>query len=104
MITAAPINKHYLLPSPIFSAREPYIVDTILGSCVAVCLYDVKLKFGGMNHYMLPLWNGEGLASPKYGNIANDKLFERMLRLGSSKQNLVAKVFGGSNQIGAINV
>jgi len=54
---------------------------------------------------MLPLWNGEGLASTKYGNIANEKLIERMIRLGCSYQNIIAKVFGGANQINsAINI
>ena len=46
---------------------------------------------------MLPLWNGQGLASPKFGNIAINKLLEKMLSLGSSKSNLQAKVFGGGN-------
>jgi chemotaxis protein CheD len=48
---------------------------------------------------MLPLWNGQGLASPKYGNIAAEKLVEKMLLLGSNKSNLVAKVFGGGEVI-----
>jgi len=48
---------------------------------------------------MLPLWNGEGLASPKYGNIAIEKLIERMLYLGSRKANLQAKIFGGGEVI-----
>jgi len=50
-----------------------------------------------MNHYMLPLWNGEGLATPKYGNIAIEKLLSRMLAMGSRKEHLTAKVFGGAN-------
>jgi chemotaxis protein CheD len=52
-----------------------------------------------MNHFMLPLWNGEGLASPKYGNIANEKLLEKMLSLGSKQANLRAKIFGGGEVI-----
>ena len=91
--------KHYLYPSALFAEKEPHWVDTILGSCVAVCLYDSKLKIGGINHYMLPLWNGNGLASPKFGNIATEKLIEKMIKNGSSTVNLVAKVFGGANQI-----
>ena len=75
----------------------------MLGSCVAVCLYDTQLKIGGINHYMLPLWNGTGLASPKYGNIAINKLIERMEKLGSNKANLVAKVFGGGNVLSSSN-
>ena len=53
------------------------------------------MKMGGINHYMLPLWNGDGLASPKFGNIAISKLIEKMLLLGSSQNNLRAKIFGG---------
>jgi len=48
---------------------------------------------------MLPLWNGEGLASPKYGNIAIEKLIARMLELGSKRNQLKAKVFGGGEVI-----
>ncbi|MDH5599327.1 MAG: chemotaxis protein CheD [Cyclobacteriaceae bacterium] len=93
------ISKHFLYPSNLFVSKERHYVTTILGSCVAICLYNKKYQFGGINHYMLPLWNGEGLASPRYGNIANDKLYEKMKGLGSLKEHLVAKVFGGANQI-----
>lgn len=79
--------------------KEPHVVDTVLGSCVAVCLYDDRLKVGGINHYMLPFWNGQGLASPKYGNIAMDKLIEKMELIGSKRTNMIAKVFGGANQM-----
>jgi chemotaxis protein CheD len=52
---------------------------------------------GGMNHFMLPLWNGEGLPTPKYGNIAIENLIRKMLNLGCAKERLLAKVFGGGN-------
>lgn len=48
---------------------------------------------------MLPTWNGMELASPKYGNIAIERLLEKMLQLGCKKNNLVAKVFGGGEVI-----
>lgn len=91
------VITHYLFPAELFAEAQPNVVSTVLGSCVAVCLYDTKLQIGGINHYMLPLWNGTGLASPKYGNIAIIKLLERMEKLGSTKANLVAKVFGGGD-------
>jgi chemotaxis protein CheD len=94
-------SNHFLYPSTLFASREPFIVNTILGSCVAVCFYDTVLQFGGINHYMLPFWNGQGLASPKFGNIAIEKLLEKMQSLGSSQYNLIAKVFGGGNIIEA---
>lgn len=100
-------NEHFLYPGRLYVKRGQCHVTTILGSCVSVCLWDPKLKAGGINHYMLPLWNGEGLPSPKYGNIAIEKLVSRMLELGSRKEELMAKVFGGGavlNNSSGINV
>jgi chemotaxis protein CheD len=91
-----PMLKHYLYPGALFADPRPHMVTTILGSCVAVCLWDPVLKIGGINHYLLPLWNGEGLPTPKYGNVAIEKLIENMLNMGSCKKDLIAKVFGGA--------
>ncbi|MDD4190486.1 MAG: chemotaxis protein CheD [Mangrovibacterium sp.] len=87
---------YYLHPSTIVVRNEGRIL-TVLGSCVAVCLFDVRGKRGGMNHYMLPFWNGEGLETPRYGNVAIPKLIFEMLDGGSRKKDLTAKVFGGAS-------
>src|SRR5512133_1206763 len=97
-------SNHFLYPSALFASREPFIVNTILGSCIAVCFYDDVLKCGGINHYMLPFWNGQGLASPKFGNIAIHKLLEKMQLLGCSQKNRIAKVCGGGNIIESSSV
>ncbi|MBN2663531.1 MAG: chemotaxis protein CheD [Bacteroidales bacterium] len=86
----------FLYPGQLVVFKEPMNIMTILGSCVAVCIWDVKLRFGGMNHYLLPLWKVQGLRTPKYGNVAIETLIEEMLKNGSSAKNLVAKVFGGA--------
>lgn len=99
MTTKLQISKHFLYPSSLYVSRDPHLVTTVLGSCIAVCLFDPKEKTGGINHYMLPLWNGEGLASVKFGNIAIEKLIEEMELRGSIRKNLYAKVFGGANQV-----
>ena len=85
------------MPGNIFAHRDEYTVTTVLGSCVSVCLWDPARRLGGINHFMLPLWNGDGLASPRYGNIAIVKLIEKMLELGADRNNLKAKVFGGGD-------
>ena len=95
--------KHFLYQGAIFVSREPLNVITILGSCISVCLWDTVLKFGGMNHYLLPFWNGEGLTSSKYGNIAIEKLIDKMCASGSVKKNLQAKIFGGAQQFNLDN-
>lgn len=91
-------RSRFLYPSHVVVSRDGFDLHTLLGSCVAVCLYDPVVRCGGMNHYMVPSWNGEGLESPKYGNIAIDMLLQKMLDVGAQKHNLVAKVFGGASQ------
>ena len=102
------INEHYLYAGTIFAHDTPYLVITVLGSCVSVCLWDHVLRIGGINHFQLPLWNGEGLALPKYGNVAIEKLIDRMYSLGSRKKDLKAKIFGGGAVLkksnGAMNI
>jgi chemotaxis protein CheD len=92
------ILEHFLFPNDIYVSKKPARVQTILGSCVSVCLYDVVLGYGSLNHYMMPWWNGDGIPSPKYGDIALTRLLEMMNSLGCKTENLVAKIFGGADQ------
>jgi len=92
------VQEHFLFPSALFADQAPHRVQTILGSCVAVCLYDTRQGWGGINHYMMPWWNGEGIPSPKYGDVSMELLLKKMESFGSYKSDLVAKVFGGANQ------
>jgi len=91
-------GSRFLYPSNVVVSGIRCDLHTLLGSCIAVCLYDPVTRRGGMNHYMVPLWNGEGLESPKYGNIAIDMLLQKMIDLGVQKHHLVAKIFGGASQ------
>ena len=94
--TIIDLPGRYLFPAEIFVSSEPTMVSTVLGSCVAVCLWDSRFAIGGMNHYLLPLWNGDGLATPKYGNIAISQLVEKVVAKGAARKGLQAKVFGGA--------
>lgn len=96
-------NHFFLHPSAIFISKDPTWVTTVLGSCVAVCFFDTKRKFGGINHFMMPYWNGFGLESPKYGNVAIEQLFMKMLDFGAEKEDIVCKIFGGSEMLAPNN-
>jgi chemotaxis protein CheD len=89
-------NHCFLHPSSVYVSEEPIWVTTVLGSCVAICFIDRKQNIGGINHYMMPYWNGIGLESPKYGNIAINQLFQKMLEIGAKKEDMVCKIFGGA--------
>ncbi|MCB9481855.1 MAG: chemotaxis protein CheD [Desulfobacteraceae bacterium] len=85
----------YLKTGGIVFSREASEIKTVLGSCVSVCLWDFKYKSGAMNHFIFPTWTGRGLATPKYGNVAMESIYEKMLSNGSRSQDLIAKIFGG---------
>jgi len=89
-------QRVYLLPGALHASAEATQVTTILGSCVAVCLWDTKLQIGGMNHFLLPAGReGQGL-SMRFGDAATHELLRRLLRLGSHRRDLIAKIFGGA--------
>ena len=77
--------------------NAPMAISTVLGSCIAVCIYDSELGIGGMNHYLLPFWNGHGLQTPKFGNISIPRLIESMQERGSRIEMMEAKIFGGAS-------
>ena len=77
-------------------------LSTLLGSCVAVCLFDPALKIGGINHFMLP-----EMGRSKYGdvdsllsgNFAMEALLNALLAQGARKARIQAKAFGGGTII-----
>ena len=95
--------KKFIHVGEFYIGVKPTEVSTILGSCVAVCLYDKVEMIGGMNHYLVPLWNGNGLQSPKYGDVAIHRLVEGMLNIGCNLNNIEAKIFGGANVIETVS-
>jgi chemotaxis protein CheD len=91
-----PRRPLYVQPGQICVSAEPAEATTVLGSCVAVCLWDGRLRCGGINHFLLPQWILGANASPRFGNVAIDQLIQKLLALGSRSEDLSAKVFGGA--------
>jgi len=90
------LPKYMLYPADIFADKAPSIVNTVLGSCVSVCLYDPVLEMGTINHYILPNWNGVDEATMKYGNLSIVRILEELLISGSKFEHVVARVYGGA--------
>lgn len=72
------------------------VFSTVLGSCVAVCLWDSRGGLGGMNHFLLPSLPPGGSACARFGSVAVPELVERVLARGAQRECLEAKVFGGA--------
>lgn len=83
-----------VLPGEYFVANEEIVIMTVLGSCIAACIWDSRAKVGGMNHFMLP--DGEGSEGfGRYGSYAMELLINEMFKMGARRETMQAKVFGG---------
>lgn len=83
------------------TSLESVVLQTLLGSCVAVCLWDPVLRAGGMNHILLP----GGRLDPdnsRYGVNAMELLINGLMKLGCDRYRLLAKAFGGANVLAGL--
>jgi chemotaxis protein CheD len=99
------LDRHFnrqamkILPGEFYATAEDEVIVTVLGSCVAACLLDPIAMVGGMNHFMLPVKQGERdpdvFYAARYGAAAMEYLINNLLHLGAQRDRIVAKVFGG---------
>jgi chemotaxis protein CheD len=73
--------------------------STLLGSCVATCLFDPVAQVGGMNHFLLAEPPAACLADfdEHYGVYLMELLINDMLAHGAAKARLRAHLYGGAN-------
>ena len=90
-------------PGESYVTKKDEIISTLLGSCVAACLYDPVNHVIGMNHFLLArqhvahssaLLGSEG---GRYGIHAMEILINQMLKQGAQRIHLKAKAFGGGD-------
>jgi chemotaxis protein CheD len=90
-------REYFLKPGYIYIPSEPTLISTVLGSCVAVSLWDRERRCGGMNHFMYPFVRDPRKATAKFGNVATRTLIRLLLQAGSRKEHLESQIFGGSH-------
>ena len=84
-----------VLPGEYFVSSEDLVIMTVLGSCISACIWDGKVRAGGMNHFMLP--DGDSADGfGRYGSYAMELLINEMLKKGARRESMQAKVFGGA--------
>jgi len=84
------------------SDEDGVVINTLLGSCVACCLWDETAGTGGMNHLLLA--NSKSGVDPQFnmaGVAEMECLINGIIKLGGRRERLKAKVFGGANMLGA---
>jgi chemotaxis protein CheD len=86
--------------------KNPTILTCIgLGSCLAIVLHDPKLHLGALGHAMLPNYE-EGIdkTNPaKYVDTSVPLMVDELIRRGSLKKNIRAKLIGGAQMFSFIS-
>jgi chemotaxis protein CheD len=92
----------YLHPGHIHVATGRCAIKTILGSCIAVCVWEAQAQVGGVVHYLLPQGMDPQASKGRYGNLAIPALVKAVQALSGAQNGLRAKVFGGAGVLVAM--
>jgi chemotaxis protein CheD len=82
-----------VLPGEYYVSADDLVIMTVLGSCIAACIWDPRVRVGGMNHFMLP--EGGSDSGGRYGSYAMELLINELMKQGARRETMQAKVFGG---------
>ena len=92
------MREHLILQGDFHvSSDQDIVLTTLLGSCVATCLFDPIAKVGGMNHFLLASGPVGSASSERYGLYAMEVVINGLLKQGAKKSRMEAKLFGGAN-------
>jgi len=74
------------------------VLQTCLGSCVGIVLYDREAAIGGLVHTLLPAGSEESekTVPARYARSGIPLLLSEMIKLGASKERIVAAIAGGA--------
>lgn len=94
--------RHSYVMTPVLQgetrvADDPdMVMTTILGSCVAACVWDPIAQVGGMNHFLLPGCEKSPDGALGYGVHAMELLVNGLTQRGALRRNLKVKLLGGA--------
>lgn len=86
----------------VLTAKSPYILETLLGSCIAIILYDKNQKLGSLAHALLPTVANEkkiddSFNPKKYVDFLFEIQLKKFILKNIKPKDLVAKLVGGGN-------
>lgn len=78
-------------------------ISTLLGSCVACCLWDPVAQVGGMNHMLITSRTQRDARCDAAGVHAMELLINDLLKWGARRDRLKAKAFGGAQMVSGLS-
>jgi chemotaxis protein CheD len=97
--------KVFLKPGEIFISRKPAVVSTILGSCIAITIFNERLKIGGICHALLP--RSPSLHDDDYCRYVDSSItymLKKLEAMGIQKHEMEIKLLGGADVLDITDV
>jgi chemotaxis receptor (MCP) glutamine deamidase CheD/AmiR/NasT family two-component response regulator len=97
------MERRFLLPGEYHATKKQMSIDTLLGSCVSVCLYNTKNGHAAMNHFLLDRPKGADTNDiGRYGTTATEHIISTLMSIDANSDHYQAQVFGGAAVIHAL--
>jgi len=90
--------KHtFLLPGKYRISNEPEVIETLVGSCVAVCLYNTKNGRAAMNHFLRARPIEKSIYDiGEFGSTSTEYIIKTLMKSDNNPSHYRAQVFGGA--------
>jgi len=91
------MERRYLLPGEYHLTKKQMSIDTLLGSCVSVCLFNTRMQLAAMNHFLLDLQKGSSSSDiGRYGTSSIEHIVNTLLAVDNNPYHFNAQIFGGA--------
>lgn len=99
VLQARPGEQVHLLAGQMYFGSAAARVHTLLGSCVAVTLWNPVKRIGGMCHFLLPNRNRPAGAprDARFGTESLEMLVEALQRAGTKPSDYTVHLYGGAD-------
>jgi chemotaxis protein CheD len=89
--------RKFLRPGEFCIVTEPTILETLVGSCVCVCLYNVRNGCAAMNHFLRdrPARDRQDDIG-EFGSTSTEHIIARLMAIDNSPTHYRAMIFGGA--------
>lgn len=107
IVTPEGMDRVFLLPGEYHITKKPKFLATLLGSCVAVCIRNMKNGSAAMNHFVRDR-AGAGMVDStvigRFGDLSTKHIIDRLMSLDSNSLNYQAKLYGGGAVVGHLGL
>lgn len=90
----------FLQPGEFYWGDHETRIRTLLGSCIAICLWHPELRIGGMSHSLLPDRSAPASSfDARYISEAIELFKQEIKKTGTKPSDYYVKLFGGGTFI-----